>query len=150
MRAILFPMTDQTNDNQIAKKADINRLENRMDRFEHSIKEEIKKLATKEEIKKFATKTELKKVERNLRGEILRVEERVEKVEDRLERVETKVDTVNEKLDKLQNTLDGFVQTVDDLRTDNQIGAHQTRELRVQIEDHEKRIKHLESTAQST
>ncbi len=92
---------------QVATKADIQRLEQAM--------------------KKFALKTELKQVEKNLRGEILRVEERLE----------SKIDSVEEKLgaklDKVMNTLDGFVKVVDDLRTENEVGAHQVRELDVRV-----------------
>lgn len=69
-------------------------------------------VATKNDLKKLATKTELKQVEKNVRGEILRVEERLENVEERLgkvevrlENVEVKMDTMDTKLDKLQNTL---------------------------------------------
>ncbi|MBI5452914.1 hypothetical protein HY945_05635 [Candidatus Gottesmanbacteria bacterium] len=60
---------------------------------------------------------------------------------DDIKRMETK-------LDKLQNTLDGFVGVVDDLRTDNTVGTYQTRELREIMENHEKRLKHLESSKQ--
>ncbi len=59
-------------------------------------------------------------------------------------RVETRV--LDSKLDKLQNTLDGFVGTVDDLRTDNTVGTHHTRELQIKVNDHEKRLKQIESS----
>lgn len=97
-------------------------------------------VVTKDDIKKLATKAELKQVEKNVRGEILRVEERVENVEERMKRLEKKVDTVDGKLDKLQNTLDKFVGTVDELRTENGVGAHQIREL-------DKRVTKLESSS---
>jgi hypothetical protein len=58
----------------------------------------------------------------------------------------TKVDIqrLETKLDKLQNTLDGFVGVVDDLRTDNTVGTHHTHELQLRVDDHEKRLKHIE------
>lgn len=92
---------------------------------------------TKDDLKTFATKTDLKQVEKNLRGEILRVGERVESLEKGQKRLEKKIDGVQEtlgaKLDKLQNTLDGFVGTVDELRTENEVGAHQIRELDARV-----------------
>lgn len=88
------------------------------------------KFATKKDLQKLATKIEQKKVD-----------VRLGKVEVRLDRVEQKIDVVDKKLDKLQNTLDGFVGVVDNLRTDNTVGAEQFR-------DHEKRILKLEKTVQ--
>lgn len=83
---------------------------------------------------------ESKKADKSLRHKILKVEGRVENVEEKLERVETKVDTMDTKLDRLQNTLDGFVGTVDTLRAENEVGAHQIREL-------DKRVTKLESSS---
>ncbi|MBI2442683.1 MAG: hypothetical protein HYV40_02100 [Candidatus Levybacteria bacterium] len=78
-----------------------------------------------------------------MRGEILRVEERVENLEEGQE-------DIKGKLVKLQNTMDKFVAGVDDLRTDNVVGAHHTRELELKAADHEKRIKQLESSTRTT
>lgn len=103
-------------------------------------KEDLKSLATKADIqrleqdmKRFATKAdvtvlrgEFKRTEKSLRGEILRVEEKVENLEEGQQEIKAS-------LVKLQNTLDRFVGTVDDLRTDNQVGAHQVRELDVRV-----------------
>lgn len=55
---------------------------------------------------------------------------------------------VEGKLDKLQNTLGSFLGRVDNLEKDNIVGAHHTRELRVQVDDHEKRITQMESPKQ--
>lgn len=96
-------------------------------------------LATKGDLKKFATKTELKSVEKNLRGEILRVEGRVERIEDKVEELQVGQKDIKVSLTKLQNTLDGFVGTVETLRTENEIGAHQLKEL-------DKRVTKLESS----
>lgn len=107
-------------------------------------------LATKDDLKKLATKTEIKQVEKTLRKEILRVEERVEAVQDGLKEfkkeIEGKVSGIDAKLDKLQNTLDGFVGTVDTLRTGQEIGTYQLSELKNKVDNHEKRISHLEPT----
>lgn len=96
----------------------------------------------KSTIAQVATKSELKRVEKSLRQEILKAEE---KVEDRFERIEDSQKRVEVKLDKIANTLDGFVEIVDNLRVENVVGADQTRGLEVKVDDHEKRIKQLES-----
>ena len=80
-------------------------------------------------------RVEIKKGDKSLRQEILKVEERAESIE------EGQGD-VRKKLEILQNTLDGFVGVVDNLRTDNVVGANQFR-------DHEKRISKLESRVQA-
>ena len=98
----------------------------------------------------YATKSDVNKIvkqsEKVLRQEILRVEERVENVETRLSRVETKVNSIDNKLDRIAVTLDGFVGRVDNLTTDNEVGANQIHELQKNMEDHGKRIKILESS----
>lgn len=88
-------------------------------------KADLKKLATKEDLNKFATKIEL----RGLQETLLKNQKGIEK-----------------KLDKIAITLDGFVGRVDDLTTDNVVGANQVRELDVKVEGHEKRISKLESS----
>lgn len=82
-----------------------------------------------------ATKKDIKE----LRTEILRVEVRVENIEESQKRVEAK-------LDRIANTLDGFVGRVDDLTVENKVGCNQTRETRLQVDNHEKRIRKLESS----
>jgi archaellum component FlaC len=81
---------------------------------------------------KFATKSDIL----NLKAEIREL------------RVETKTynKELDTKLDRLQNTLDGFVGRVDDLSVENEIGTHQTREIQLQVNDLEKRVKHIESS----
>lgn len=68
---------------------------------------------------------------------MLRLEERVENLEEGQKRIETK-------LDKIMNTLDAFVGRVDNLTNDSEIVTHHTYELRLQVGDHEKRLKNLE------
>lgn len=97
-------------------------------------------LATKEDIQKLASRNELKRVERALRQEIIKVEER-------LEGVEEGQGEISVKLDRIEKTLDGFVGTVDDLRKENTAGADLTRELEVKVDNHEQRITKLESPA---
>lgn len=96
------------------------------------------------EIKKLAKvfRNELKKTERVLRQEILKVEEKTEELADGQRELHIK-------LSRIENTLDGFVGTVDDLRKDNVVGTHQTRELEVKVDGHEKRIKQFESATQT-
>lgn len=107
--------------NNNATKGDIERLEKRL----------VERLEKR--LEKYATKTELKTVEKSLRASILRVEERVENLEDGQILLTQKVETIDKKLDRLQNTLDKFVGTVDDLRTDNAVGAEQIRNLDVRV-----------------
>src|SRR3989338_11416653 len=99
------------------------------------------KLATKEDIKGLRTelKSELKLGSKSIRREILKVEERVENLEEGQKRIEAV-------LGKMAKTLDGFVGRVDDLTVDNEVGTHQTRELEIKVDDHEKRLKNLESS----
>ena len=113
------------------------------------------KVATKADVKDLKVDTKF------LRQEILKVEERVENLEEGQHRLEKKIDGVEhrlekkidgveqvlgEKMDKIMNTLVGFVGTVDDLRVDDEVGTHHTREIRIQVDDHEKRIVSLESS----
>ncbi len=111
-------------------------------------------LATKSDIGNL--RTEFKRTEKSLRIEILKVEERVEKLDEKLDgkfdTVMTKVDEIDERtkkmdatLNNLRNTLDGFVGGIDALKDENSVGTKHTRELRVQVDNHEERITTLES-----
>ena len=75
---------------------------------------------------------------KNLREEVLKVEARVENIEDGQKRLETKVDN-------LEIKLDGFVGGVELLKQENSVGVKHTRELRVQVDNHESRTTTLES-----
>jgi len=90
-----------------------------------------------------ATKSDVNKIVKQsgkvLRQEILRVEERVENIEEGQKRMETT-------LNKISTQLDGFVGRVDDLTTENVIGTNHMRKIKINVEDHEKRIKALESS----
>ena len=113
---------------------------------------DISKLVTKEELKKEikGVRTDLKTESRSLRGEILRVEEKVEKIQDEIKEIKADGNRREDKLDRLQNTLDGFVGRVDDLSVDNEVGTHQTRELELKVESLEQRVKQLESSKQAS
>ena len=88
-------------------------------------------------LKKMETslRSEIRKGNKSLRQEILKVEIRVEDLEEGQQEIK-------KTLDNVQGTLDGFVGRVDDLTTENIVGANQFR-------DHEKRISKLESRSQS-
>jgi len=92
-------------------------------------------VATKKDIQML--RNDFKKSEKSLRGEILKVEGKVEVLQEGQEDIKAT-------LDRLQNTLDGFVGRVDNLTAENEVGANQTRDLRVQVDDHEERISRLE------
>lgn len=131
--------------------------------FSMKKKSQISNLVTKTDLedalKKYTTKTDLRNVEKSLRQEILKVEVRTERVEEKVDildkklyRLESKVDGIDERtkemsktLGDLKNTLDGFVGGVDLLKKENSVGADHTRELRVQVDDHEARLTTLES-----
>jgi len=95
-----------------------------------------------------AEKTPLRKIEKSLRVELVRLEERLEKkfvtkfdlqeTEERIDKNATKYK--NEILTKL----DGIIGEQETMREDRTIGAYQTSELREKAENHEKRITNLE------
>ena len=140
----------------------------RTDKVHVATKDYLQMPATKADIerleKRVATKTELKRVEKSLRQEVLKVEERVKHIGERVENIGERVENIEErvkhigesqervevKLDRIAITLDGFVGRVDNLTADNEVGAHHTRELRVQVDNHEKRITKLESATRPT
>jgi len=109
-------MAKKSSTNNVATKTDI-------DRLDKGIK---------------STKADLKKVEKSLRREILRVEEGLEKTEDKLSK------QMQAQHDQVMNTLVDFVGRVKDLEDENIIGTKHTRELRVQVDNHEVRLTTLE------
>lgn len=96
-----------------------------------------------------ATKKELKIVERNLRHEILKVEERLERVEEKVDGIEIKITDIGKKIDNLTNITVAFVGRIDTLETENTIGTNQIHELRIDVDSHGKRITKLESATQA-
>ena len=94
-------------------------------------------------------RNELKKTEKNLRAGDLKLEERLERVEDKVDAMDIKLDNVEHglgtKIDKVANTLDAFLGRLDNLETDNEVGANQIHEFQAEVDDHKKRIAKLES-----
>ena len=80
----------------------------------------------------------LKRTEMTL---MFRVEERIEKTEENLKEL------IRESRDDLMTKIDSFAGKTAALEEENTVGVHQTRELDVKVDDHEKRIKQLESPA---
>ncbi len=50
--------------------------------------------------------------------------------------------------DEILNRLDSVMGELQNIREDNSIGTHQTRELREEVDNHEQRIKKLETVTQ--
>mgnify|MGYP001588085005 CR=1 FL=1 len=110
-------------------------------RVEKSLKLEIKKSLG------LAFHKELKKTEKILRVEILKVEEKVEGVGEKVEGLEENLrKEIKEMRNDLMNKIDSFAGRTEALEEENTVGVNQTRELRVQVDDHEVRIKKIEST----
>jgi len=110
-------------------------------RVEKSLKLELKKSLGLE------FRRELKKTERNLRGEILRVEKKVERLKKKVIKGEKNLkEEIRETRNDLMNKIDSFAGRTITLEEENTVGAHQTRELRVQIDDREARITRIETT----
>ena len=113
-------MINKSGGDQVASKKDV-----------HDLRDELKT-----EI--HGLRSDLKKAEKSLRGEVLRVEERVENIEGSQTRVEAT-------LNKISTQLDGFIGRVDDLTTENTIGASQIHKLQEDVVQHDKRLIALES-----
>ena len=62
-------------------------------------------------------------------------------VDTAIEKLERKIQQAN---DKLFNMLDKIVKELEEMREDRIIGDHQTKQVREQVDNHEKRIKRLE------
>src|SRR3989344_3135037 len=94
----------------------------------------------------------IKTVEKSLRNElqkglkrteislIFRFEEKIEKTEERLR------EEIREVKNDLMNKIDSFAGRTVALEEENTVGVHQTRELRVQVDNHETRITKIETT----
>ena len=112
-------MPQKTVSVQVATKEDVQILRNDFKKSEKSLRAEIKR------------------GDKALRQEILRVEERVENIEEGQKRIETIVN-------RTANTLDAFLGRLDNLETDNEVGANQISDLRELTDNHETRITKLE------
>lgn len=67
-------------------------------------------------------KADIKRLEQSTKADINNLRKEIRELR-------TDNQNLDSKIDKLQNTPDGFVGVVDDLRTDNTVGMHHTREL---------------------
>lgn len=141
-----------TNNSNIATKADFQIFLTTLKKF--ATKDDLKKFATKDDLKKFAANKDLKKTEKNLRAEILKVEERVENLEEGQKRIEVRLESVEsghksilshmkEQHDEVMTAVSNFAGRVEDLEEENSLGTKQ-------YENHEKRISKLDTTVQST
>ena len=72
---------------------------------------------------------------------IFRFEEKIEKTEERLR------EEIREVKNDLMNKIDSFAGRTEALEEENTVGVNQTRELRVQVDNHETRITKIETTA---
>lgn len=85
----------------------------------------------KSDSSKNATKGDLELLEKSLRGELLRLEERVE-------------GNAKQYRDEILTKLDGVMGELKTIREETSIGAHQVFDLQEQVDGHEKRIIRLE------
>lgn len=128
LSVILYFMVNQSSANNYATKSDVNKI---VKQSEKVLRQEILKVEEKVE---------------NLQDKVGGLEVRVGGLEEKVERVEERVISIEGKIDRIAITLDGFVGRVDDLTTENVIGTNQMRKIKISVENHEKRIKVLESS----
>jgi chromosome segregation ATPase len=122
---------------QVATKADLIAVKIELKTDIKAIKSDVKSL--KSDVKSLKSEVKsLKSEVKSLRQDFLKLEARVENLEEGQERILVI-------LKRMENTLDGFVGRVDNLTTDNEVGTHQTREIQVRVDDHEKRLRYIES-----
>lgn len=85
-------------------------------------------------------KKELKEMEGRIEGKL---EVKLEtKLEEKFEKFEEKIN------DKIMTKLDNIAGQLDTMRQENTVGTHHTRELQLQVADHEKRLKQVEKIQQ--
>jgi len=71
-----------------------------------------------------------------------RLDKRIDRVEHRIDQVESNLD---KKFDRVYISLDKVIKELQDMREEDAAGNLQERRLEKKVEDHEKRIKNLES-----
>lgn len=104
-------------------------------------------VATKDDLKKLATKLELKKLEKSFNRKLentelalmIRIEERAEKTE------RTLGEQIRISTNDLMTKIDSFMGKVVALKEDNTAGTDLIENIEVKVDDHEKRIRQLES-----
>ena len=96
---------------------------------------------------KFATKTDLKRESKILRAELLKIEEQGEILQDKFQELKNNVDENARKYrDQILTRLDEVMGELQTMRDEDTIGTHQIRELRKDVDAHEKKIKALQQT----
>ena len=109
------------------------------------LKEELSKefKTFKGELKKeFATKDDLKQAINNLDEKFATKDDLNDMADLVIGRLEKYMDqTKNE----MMTHIDHISKGIDDMRTENTVGTHQIREIRIQVDDHDKRITTLET-----
>lgn len=83
-----------------------------------------------------ATKNDLKKVEKSLRTELLRLEEKMENTDENAKQYR----------DQILTKLDGVMGELQTMREESAAGGFQIYELGEQVDNHEKRLARLEKT----
>lgn len=100
---------------------------------------------------KNATKRDLELLERTLRSELLKLDVKVER---RFESVEERIEESDENAikykDEILTKLDGVMGELQTMREENTVGTYQISEVKEQVDNHEKRIQHLEKPQQIT
>lgn len=108
--------------------------------------EPVAKDFLKKELSKLATKDDLKNVEKSLRAELLRLENRMEGFETRMDRSD---ENAKQYKDEILTKLDEVMGELQTMREENTIGAYQNSELQKHVDNHEKRIARLEKAKQT-
>ena len=85
-------------------------------------------------------KKDLKLLDKSLRGELLRLEGKIEKSDENAEKYK----------DEILAKMDEVMEELGVMREENTIGSGQTSQLREEVENHEKRIKNLEKFQHTT
>jgi len=106
------------------------------------LREELRGVATKDDLKRFATKDDLKQA-------IDSLDEKFATKDDLNDMADLVIDRLGKYMDQTKNEMvtpiDHISKGIDDLRTENTVGTHQIREIRIQVDDHDKRITTLET-----
>lgn len=151
-------MTDNSFREGIRKLSETHVTKNEFESFKQQVfkrfdsvatKDDLKKLATKDELKKLATKSELKKLA--TKDELKKVDQKVDRVitavvniQHDLTKFETKADA-DRRFDLLMQAIDGLAGRIDDYMVEKAATDHALTRHDNLFEDHEKRIKNLET-----
>ncbi len=91
-------------------------------------------------------RSEFRSTKKSLFGQLLKLEEKIEHGKEELsEQIKKQSEQMKKQHDEVMTLVSNFVGRVGDIEDNNEVGAEHTRELKVNVENHEKRIKKLES-----